>query len=453
MRSCGMLQYDVECVEQVNNDNIANSLFTMKKQSNNNDLISPGMAWLTVFVPALSFFIATRFSSLHSGGALLGTPVTTHIDPIYKNKFLNDVFYLKPDLVQLQYPLMLIDDSFEDVVASTWKHDAELGRGFLLLSQAHEQGRIWRWERGGGPIPIGKSLAMDPSGCRSKSHCKEANAQHGSGGVAIDFHKQESFREGSLVVAEWGEGRIVRLEEETGARTPLVINVPDACKHASARPKRVEQVAQMLYTPFGDLIFVEPDCSAVMRLQQAAHVPPLESSMTSRVAHKWNSTRHEHPINVLYKETDVGAISLDAKGEGLFVTVKSDDGSVLLVQLSLLEDEDDEEDVSADAGDTVRIVFNLTAEANLVEPPRAMTVDETGHVFLTIPTGVLIVEEGRNVLGKLATPTPITSLTLGEDKYLYVTTPTQLLRISVRHGPPKYPTKLVPKKPTIKKKI
>ena len=410
------------------------------------EVIPPGLAWLTVFVPALSYFLATRFSSLHNGGTSLGTAITTRVDSFK----LKDVFYLQQGDIELQYPLVLIDDSFSDVVASTWRHDAELGRGYLLLSQAHLQGRIWRWERGGGPIPIGRTLAMDPSGCRSKHDCNKG--RNGSGGLAIDFYKHDEFRQGSLVVAEWGEGRIVKVEEETGARTPLVITVPDACKHASARPRRVERPVHMLFTPTGDLLFLESttDCSTLMRLNQAVHVPPLDSAMMSRVAHKWNETHHDHTIDVLLKEPVLGSMALDSKGEGLYVTAKrDDDDGVLLIHVSLLEDDndyDDEED-NASTRETATVAMNLTeALANITEPPKAMAVDESGNVFLAVSDGVLVLKNGKLVLGKVASPTPITSLTLGEDKYLYVTTSSQLLRIRVRHGPPKPRTDQVKKK-------
>lgn len=433
---------------------------TTTSSGRRNEVIPPGLAWLTVFIPALSYFLATRFSSLHSGGgASLGTVVTSQVMDSFK---LNDVFYLKQQ-TELQYPLVLIDDSFQNVVASLWRHDADLERGYLLLSQAHGSGRIWRWERGGGPIPIGRTLAMDPSGCRSKDDCLHGDDEHGSGGLAIDFYNHDdNFRQGSLIVAEWGEERIVKLEEDTGARTPLVMNVPEACKHSSAKPKRVERPSSMLYTPTGDLLFLEssPSCPSIMRLNQAVHVPPLESAMTSRIAHKWNKTHHDHSIDVLYRETVLGSMTLDSKGEGLYVTVKRDDESVLLVHLSLIPEDDDDEEEEEEVNkvtdkrlgllyDTAEVQFNLT-EASIKEPPPAMAVDENGNVFLAIPSGILVLKDGRQILGKLDSPTPITSLTLGEDKYLYITTSTQLLRIRVRHGPPNLATNLVKKRSTIK---
>jgi hypothetical protein len=199
-----------------------------------------------------------------------------------------------------------------------------------------------------------------------------------------------------------------------------------------------------------------------MRLNEAVHVPPLESAMTSRMAHKWNETHHNHPIDVLYKEAHIGSMALDSKGEGLYVTVKRDDASVLLLHLNLIEDDDEDDDVKVEdastidekmglLGHTERVEVNLT-EIGVTDPPQAMAVDEKSHVYLAVSDGVLVLKlkNGKQILGRLATPSPITSLTLGEDKYLYITTSSQLLRIRVRHGPPKLPTNMV-RKSTIQK--
>jgi hypothetical protein len=138
---------------------------------------------------------------------------------------------------ELHRPVYLVRDDIEDIVATTWKHDEELGRGYLLLSSSFEQGKIWRWETGGGPIAIGRTLHLLDSGCRSNhymlcqssssssfssSNNNDNNSIVGSGGIIVN-HWHEPPR---LVVAEWGEGRIARLEEN-GARTPLVIEYHD----------------------------------------------------------------------------------------------------------------------------------------------------------------------------------------------------------------------------------
>jgi sugar lactone lactonase YvrE len=92
--------------------------------------------------------------------------------------------------------------------------------------------------------------------------------------------------------------------------------------------------------------------------------------------------------------------------------------------------------------DAAIVKFNLT-DADVHEASQAMAVDESGNVFLAISSGLLVLNEETEILGKLDTPTPITSLALGDDKFLYITTSNQLLRIRVRQGPPKLPTNLV----------
>jgi hypothetical protein len=110
---------------------------------------------------------------------------------------------------------------------SPWRHDPKLGRGyFLLLVDSHNH--IWLWERGGGPILIGRSLHLDHAECRHDSvPCmvsvhddnndndnNEPQQQPPVGGMTMDFFHaaaaassdQMAFWSGQLVVAEWGEG-------------------------------------------------------------------------------------------------------------------------------------------------------------------------------------------------------------------------------------------------------
>jgi len=187
--------------------------------------------------------------------------------------------------------------------ASVWVHDEELGRGYLLLSDSLHSGTVWRWEVGGGPITIGRSLYLKDSGCRSRiwANCPlskpgggirtvthatdgdgtEGNEQElqqrdkddstsdtttngllGSAGITVQSPKDSNhFQSGSLIVVERGERRIVRMETD-GARTPLVLQVPalfvtDLDQEDSTATERLNDPGLLLYTPFGDLIFTD----------------------------------------------------------------------------------------------------------------------------------------------------------------------------------------------------
>ncbi len=191
---------------------------------------------------------------------------------------------------------------------------------------------MWRYEIGGGPIPIGKSLFMDYSGCRSDlwNKCStERNGaiatitsgdnyeiRRGSSGVTIQVTKdQETFLTGQLIVVEKGEQRIIRLEKD-GSRTPIVLNVTTSLCNGSAdsgigdssishSPYRILNPSLVYYTPFGDLLFTDHNlngCSiensndellssavpvaGVYRLKEVVNVPPL-SFQLSKDAHGW----------------------------------------------------------------------------------------------------------------------------------------------------------------------
>jgi len=186
--------------------------------------------------------------------------------------------------------------------SSVWVHDEELGRGYLLLSDSLHSGTVWRWEVGGGPITIGRSLYLKDSGCRSRiwADCPlprplprpggddstpstPTTVRLGSAGITIQSPKDsDHFQSGSLIVVEKGEKRIVRMELD-GARTPLVLQVPplflsdeekeeeeattteqpesrtttNASTGTTATTTRLNDPGLLLYTPFGDLIFTD----------------------------------------------------------------------------------------------------------------------------------------------------------------------------------------------------
>ncbi|CAB9504655.1 expressed unknown protein [Seminavis robusta] len=480
-----------------------------------NMTIKPSMAWLLVFVPAFSYFASTRLQS--SGfrwgrSNTLGDPISTRLlvhDNNDNCQGLSQVFFLADSSCkaqqeqqeqELQYSLNLqaTGRGMKGIVASIWKHDDELGRGYLLFSQSHGNGRIWRWEVGGGPIAIGRSLHLEDSGCRSgvyqPCHANQttttttsssSSTSVGSGGMAIDFHPAGTrHSEGSLVVAEWGEGRIIRMEDSNGARTPLMIQVPDACRPNNTT-RRLFQPKSLLMNPYGDLLVADTqpdDCglAAIYRLSQAVHVESLPSLTVSRKAHGWNQTHHSHPVDLIYSGSqEIGGMAMDPTWLSLYATVLEHDGRVLLKQMPAVTMEDDDDDETDDdladdeeddpdnnlpkddeitAGDeeqptteappkpvlndAANIVLDLTQALNCTQPG-ALTVSEKGHVFVAVPQGIAIISAKASVLGILPMPSQPTSLTLGEDQFLYAFSDDSLYRIRVRMGPVMVPTNLV----------
>lgn len=564
--------------------------------------IPPSAAWLMIFVPACAYFVATRMSRAgftgvfgHSAlGELVATTLTvlpppltegnagpssiSHCEKLSKILYLSDSCRAIKDSVDkkrqslgLKHGLYMVEDAgsgLNDITASIWRHDSEMGRGYLLLSESSNNGRIWRWEVGGGPIAIGRTLHLDDAGCRSnlyrkchpsrignsrQSSSKTVGQQQlqesqqeltGSGGIAVDFHKQEHFSEGSLVIAEWGEGRIVRLEEN-GARTPLILEVPDVMhgchEQKQHRPKmekegdekgqreepsltvrRLERPTSLLYTPFGDLLIIDrynkssnhfdKDCAAdnttttstssnnnvaaLYQLRHAVHAEPLDSLSTSRKAHAWTSIHNDgedekdsnkasaaatdtrkrnSKLNlpeILYHDPNVhqmGDLALAHTWTSLYLSAKMSE-SIVLFSIPLAEaDGDDEQESNEQSLAQVksRVVFNLTESlqgfgslmgGTAENPsPGSVAVSRSGHVFWATEEGILILddvmEEGGHaannqnnnaaILGIIPTPAKPTSLTIGEDGFLYITTDTSLLRIKVRHGPVKVPTDVV----------
>lgn len=254
--------------------------------------IPPNQIWLTIFIPALLYYsllspTTTSFLSLLNVLPSY-TPIATTIhiqdgtpDEVYKlihesHKYgFEYVIGGESSRASSSGPAVTVTStgkgtSFFDM---TWVEDTELGRGYLLLSDSSASGKVWRYETGGGIIPIGKSLYLDQSGCRSRSgsgyHHQNSSTspscndgRNGSRGMTLQILKDENrFDIGSLIIAEGGERRIVRLEVD-GARSPLVLDVPSLCDETSKRLTMTNSAGKLTYSPFGDLLFTETmECS------------------------------------------------------------------------------------------------------------------------------------------------------------------------------------------------
>ena len=508
-------------------------------------VMAPSVAWILVFVPALIYFLSTRLPSLGFWNEL-GEPVSVDLwIPSQKNASMDDAcsklsesLYLATSSscldhqssesvssVPLRYPLQLVHATgLKDVVDIIWRHDSELGRGYLLISESSGHGRIWRWEVGGGPIAIGRTLHLDDSGCRSP-HCVEqyltsgteqvSSAEpNGSGAMALDFHRagnpsDHSSGEGLLVVAEWGEGRIVRLEAN-GARTPLIMHIPciDHCQRtdeASSSPcsQRIPNSRRMVFTPTGDLIVavnfesavgecrtngassldmdpsvVQEDTppkmstAALIVLSGAVHVEPLSSLQASREAHGWSAIQnHNHSIHALVSDPSIAwiggiAIASPTKLYGCAKVLQATDESFRVVIFEIPmgdedddnDDEDDDDTGSNSAKDmtergTLKILFDITEHGPTFQETGAIAVGKSGRIYVSVVDGVLILDiTAGGVIGKIRLPNAESpsALTLGGDRYLYVASGSSLYRIRTKDEPIALPTNRVTKRSTSK---
>jgi len=422
------------------------------------------------------------------------------------------------------------------LISTTWVHDEELGRGFLLLADGGRSGRIWRWEVGGGPITIGRSLHMERSGCRSglwvdgddtkmrngtcpenifsgsvsSSSCSKTVSEQkassppllGSASLAVELTRDAERPSigKNIVVAEWGEKRIVRVEGETGARTPLVVLVPPPAHHEKIEMEsqgqeeeeeasheseevsvpewvRVQRPNHLTYTPFGDLLFSDnrDNVGIVYRLKEAVHVQPI-SAEQSRDAHGWERSKMEdqadqNNVDILFQADGViEGLALASDYSMLYILVASPVGKT--VYRLPLDSDDDEDDGSGDATsnepnegekESASVFYSMPFEdceedhidyngnASLSVGSK-LSVDAQGTLYMiTCPSTVTLLsrEQGR-VIGTLTSQgsKSFTSIGFGEDGYLYLTSPNELRRVKTRIGGMAVPTNLVVPQPS-----
>lgn len=420
---------------------------------------------------------------------------------------------------------------FSHLASTTWVHDEDLGRGYLLLADCGRSGRIWRWEVGGGPITIGRSLHMERSGCRSgfwvdqkvdnsimmmngsscpknifsdslssSSSCSEnvsgmSPPLLGSPSIAVELTRdaERSSVGKNIVLAEWGERRIVRIEGETGARTPLVVLVPppkrldkDVKEEEEGKESneseevsewvRVQRPNHLLYTPFGDLLFSDNrnDVGGIVyRLKEAVHVQPI-SAEQSRDAHSWESVTMEDQdgqdnIDILFQSKGaIEGLALGPDYSMLYILVSTSSGKqVYLLSLDSVDDENDGSGVifgdELNGVERASVFYSITSgechNDNIVDDGNEypsvgskLSLDEKGTLYvITCSSSVtLLSTEQRIVIGTLSSKVAdfFTSVGFGEDGFLYITSPNKLLRVKTRVGGMTLPTNLVVPQPS-----
>jgi len=496
-------------------------------------------AWLALFVTALLYFIATRsgqsrgvLSSLARPYDVAATKITLHNDKSNEaEEMMRATFYIAKSHGYLNETDSLYFESrrrlevilsspfdshegegcksqkqvpfFSRLASTTYVHDEDLGRGYLLIADVGRSGRIWRWEEGGGPITIGRSLHQERSGCRSglwvencpenlfgrtqsqedvsmnhEGHgtCRNLAARSpipllGSASLAVELtrHAEKSSIGKNLIVAEWGERRIARVEGETGARTPLVTMVPTADFKSWRRLLRPNHVA---FSPFGDLFFTDnydlenhvsfnvtasTKLAAVYRLKESVNVAPI-SAQQSREAHGWHGTTGKEPsgdenIDILFQTGgDIEGMALSADHSTLFILVTDQLSERTIYDLQLSSEDGDEGETMISNRPTVFYSSpRSSCRTNFGERGShvgsKLAVDENGSIyFVDCPNEVTILSANGTKIASLqlnekATPT---SVGFGEDGYIYITTSNQLMRLRSRIGGAKLPTNLVP---------
>mmetsp|Transcript_36467 Transcript_36467/g.43951 ORF Transcript_36467/g.43951 Transcript_36467/m.43951 type:complete len:532 (+) Transcript_36467:28-1623(+) len=491
-----------------------------------------GYAWLFVFIPAFAYYVHRVYvTSRAAGSRNRYHPVAYYVQKeggvsssdgdstnekqtnnavgkeINVDETLRKLLYLEkkplesnPNRLLFQTPMEAIlrnnnngggNGLFSALMGPSWIHSPELGRGYLLVSDAHpDKNRMWRWEVGNGPITIGRTLHMAKSGCRSNNCVRneevkgdindekkgEEATESGGGGSADIMPLGEEGVEPLLVVCELGEKRVVRIEEN-GARTPLLTHFEG---------KRMNGPRSLDISPFGDLIVTDPPLSTstiiapgeggggvyvVREIYDVAATTSAESRM-----------KHSYPANTtvellydgLYQPTGI------AMGKDLDVVYVSDGnaGNPIIVKVPFDMDEDEDEDDDDDDDEEEENEHPKTKGKNnkpeaketiprkredlksipspedqcdalnshhifysaLDHPTKikfgGLVVDEYGNVWIAAgPSGVFIVSPSGVLLGTIPIITEndfATDVTIGQDGYLYITAHTQLLRLKVR---------------------
>lgn len=277
----------------------------------------------------------------------------------------------------------------------------------------------------------------------------------GTASVAVELHRdaERSSSGKNIVVAEWGEKRIVRVEGETGARTPLVTMLPVSTDEKDGM-RRTRRPNHLTYTPFGDLLFSDSyqinydsngvkDASrrktvgAVYRLREAVHVTPIPVEK-SREAHGWTNTTHSNSdndgrfadgsVDILFQTNGwIDGVALGGSDYSTLyvsvVTFSDDDNDFgwtkAVYRLFLVTDDDDDDaqdhasTVEANTSSSHEVFYSVTSKecSDFSHGSKSshfligskLAIDERGTIYMiSCPSSVVLLSSinGR-VVGKL----------------------------------------------------
>jgi hypothetical protein len=303
-----------------------------------------------------------------------------------------------------------------------------------------------------------------------------------------------------------GRERIVRLEQD-GARTPLALNVPSLCRGGTVEigddSRRLNRPGKTLYTPFGDLLFVDEErCqvqneqhdgeesittlkSAIYRIKEIVNIPPI-SFRQNREAHSWTvedmiSKHKEVKVELAY----IGAehisdmiVGKDVSFLYVAASIRNEAQECRFVIYKVQDEENDDDDddngddeegengesLVKDLAQQAKVFYDLTC----LFPPKisqcsmygsALAIDHEGHVYATYPGGGLVVlnqngelmasiqvmdiEMEKNTKQSIMTFIEPTALTIGNDGYLYMSTKTTVQRMKIKTKAMQQPTNLI----------
>lgn len=262
--------------------------------------------------------------------------------------------------------------------------------GKRLLFSDVPRNTIYQWKEGDKQAVV----FMKPSGYTGVA---DYSKETGSNGLAMDA-------KGRLFCCEHGDRRVSVMAPGAGKRT-----LADSFEGA-----RFNSPNDLVIHPNGDVYFTDPPYG-------------LPGGALSQV--------REYPYHGVFRVTPEGKVSLISRelerpnGIGL-----SPDGRTLYVANShqprpILMAFALKEDGSAGEGR----VFYDAGQLKGLGAPDGMKVDARGNLFATGPGGVLILDPGGKLLGRILCTRPTANVAFGEGgKTLFITSKDRILRVGLK---------------------
>ena len=320
------------------------------------------------------------------------------------------------ELIPLNSKVEVIGEGFQWCEGPLWVDDG--GSGYLLFSDTITN-RIWRWEEGSGMFPIGKTLFIRNSGCKSNLTWCETVKESGSNGLLLFKPQSEDF-----LVCEHGNRRI-------GIIFSNNTYIPLASHYNGLR---LNSPNDAIFSSKGDLYFTDPPYGLYNK--ETNEIIGKEVSFNGvYMIHKddiQESISTKSPTNNLIlldsTFTRPNGIHFSPSFSKLYVSNSDKEFPVWKVF-------DVKEDGRIENG---RVFFDskyLLNKNSSLGNPDGFKVDSKGNLFASGPGGVLIISSSGVLLGRVLLNEKVSNIAFGRDGYLYITATDKVMRMRVLSKP------------------
>lgn len=294
------------------------------------------------------------------------------------------------DIIKTDAVIEVLAEGYEWSEGPVWVESQKM----LLFSDVPKN-IIYKWTE-----KKGAEVFLTPSGYTGSTPSK--SREPGSNGLTLDG-------EGRLILCQHGDRRIARMDAPYDEPAPNFVTIAD-----NYYGKKFNSPNDVIWRSNGDIFFTDPPYG----LPEQAEDPTKEI-----------------PFQGVYKISSDGKVTLlvDSITRPNGIALTPDEKTLIVANSDPQKPVWYAFDLDENDSPTNARIFLDTRGSEGHGLPDGFKIDKNGNLFASGPGGIWIINKDAKVLGKIKLPSPTANCALADnDKTLYITSDSQLLRVKMR---------------------